>query len=82
VIEIERKSVIPVYGLMIVWVLYCVIFPLNNFWSFIGLICVGAVSFFVLSYLFPGKTVSIEATQEPQRTGDEKIDTLLANHTI
>jgi len=77
VIEIKRKSVIPVYGLMIVWVLYCVFVPLSGFWSFFWLAIAGAISFFVLSLIFPGKTVSIDATEEPQRTGDEKIDTLL-----
>ena len=79
VIEIKKKSVIPIYGLMVVWVLYCLIIPLHNVWSFIGLACAGAIAFGVLSLIFPGKTVSIDATEEPQRTGDDKIDTLLAD---
>jgi len=64
---------------MIVWVLYCLIFRLHTVWSFVGLACAGAVAFFVLSMLFPGKTVSIEATEKPQRTGDEKVDALIAD---
>jgi len=79
VIEIKKKSVIPVYGLMVVWVLYCVIFPLNSVLSFVILVGAGAVAFFVLSAIFPGKTVSIDATEEPQRTGDKKIDTLITD---
>jgi len=78
VIEIKKKSIIPIYGLMTVWVLYCVFVPLSGVWSFIGLVFAGAVSFFALSLFFPGKSVSVEATEEPLRTGDEKIDTLLA----
>jgi len=79
VIEIKKKSVIPVYGLMVVWVLYCVIFQLNNLLSFIILVIVGAVSYVILYAIFPNKTVSIDATEEPQRTGDKKIDTLIAD---
>ena len=78
-IEIKKKSVVPIYGLMIVWVLYCVIFPLNSVIHFVILAGVGAVTFFFLSAIFPGKTVSIEATEEPQRTGDKKVDALIAN---
>jgi len=79
VIEIKKKSVIPVYGLMVVWVLYCVFLPLNEVWHFFILVGVGAVSYVILYAIFPNKTVSIEATEEPQRTGDKKIDTLIAD---
>ena len=78
-IEIKKKSVVPIYGLMIVWVLYCVIFPLNNVIHFIILAGVGLVTYFVLCAIFPDKTVNIDATEEPQRTGDKKIDTLITD---
>ena len=76
-IEITKKSVVPVYGLAAVWVLYCVLFPLHSFWHFVALACVGLVTFAILSLIFPGKTISVEAPVEPIRTGDEKVDALL-----
>jgi len=77
VIEIKKKSVVPVYGVAAVWALYCLVFPLHRPLHFIALVCVGALSYVVLSAIFPGKTVSIEAPVEPVRTGDEKVDALL-----
>jgi len=79
VIEVKKKSVIPVYGLMVVWVLYCIFLPLNSVVSFVILVGVGALTYGILYAIFPNKTVSIEATEEPQRTGDKKIDTLIAD---
>ena len=78
-IEVKKKSVIPVYGLMVVWVLYCIFLPLNSVVSFVILVGVGALTYGILYAIFPNKTVSIEATEEPQRTGDKKIDTLIAD---
>ncbi|MCL2663171.1 MAG: 5-bromo-4-chloroindolyl phosphate hydrolysis family protein [Oscillospiraceae bacterium] len=76
-IEIEKKSVVPIYGLMVVWVLYCVIFPLDSILSFVGLASAGLIAYGVFSLIFPGKTISINATEKPKSTGDEKVDTLL-----
>ena len=77
-IEIKRKSIIPVYGVAAAWVLYCVLFPLYKTWHFIALACSAALVYVALSAIFPGKTEYIEVPEEPERTGDEKIDALLA----
>jgi len=77
VIEIKKKSVIPLYGLAGVWVLYCLIFPLYRTWHFVVLVCVGALVYTALNKLFPGRVELIEVPQEPERTGDEKLDALL-----
>ena len=76
-IEIKKKSVIPLYGTAAVWVLYCLIFPLYRTWHFILLACVGVLVYFILSKLFPGRIERIEVPEEPERTGDERIDALL-----
>jgi len=78
VIEIKQKSVVPVYGFAAAWVLYCIFFPLYETWHFIVLACVSALTFFVLSAVFPGKVKQFEAAEEPPRTGDDRIDTLLS----
>jgi len=79
VIEIKKKSVIPVYGLMSVWVLYCVFAPLNNFWSFAGLVSIGLVTYCMLALFFPGEVITIDATEKPKSTGDDRVDALLAD---
>jgi len=77
VIEIKKKSVIPVYGVAAVWLLFCLIFPLYRTWHLIALACSAVLAYVVLSMLFPGKTEYIEVPIEPERSGDEKIDAML-----
>jgi len=77
-IEVKRKSVIPIYGVAVVWVLYCLIFPLFHTWHLIALAIAVVVAYFLLSKVFPGKVEYIEVPIEPERSGDEKIDALLA----
>ena len=76
--EVKKKSVVPVYGVAVVWVLYCLIFNVYKTWHFIVLACVAVLSYIILSAIFRGKTEFIEIPEEPERTGDEKIDILLA----
>ena len=77
-IEIKQKSVVPVYGVALEWILYCSFFPLYKTWHFIVLACSAALVYVVLSAIFPGKVKQIEVPAEPERTGDDKIDMLLA----
>ena len=77
-IEIKKKSVIPIYGTAAIWVLYCLIVSFHSVWHFVALACIGLVTYGVLLLIFQNKTVSIDATENPQHTGDEKLDTLLA----
>ena len=76
--EIKKKSAAPVYGVAIVWVLYCLIFPLYRTWHLIVLACSAVLAYFVLSMIFPGKTEYVDIPEEPVRSGDEKIDAMLA----
>jgi len=77
-IEIKKKSVIPIYGVAAAWVLYCLIFPLYKTWHFVVPACLAVIAYVVLNIIFPGKTEVIEASEEPVRSGDERIDALLA----
>jgi len=76
-IEIKKKSIIPVYGVAVVWVLYCMIFPLYKTLHFIILACTVVLVYTGLTMLFPGKTETVEIPAEPERSGDDKIDALL-----
>jgi len=76
-IEVKKKSVIPIYGVGAVWALYCLFLPLFRTWHFIVLAIAAALAYIVLSKIFPGKIEYIEIPQEPIQTGDEKADALL-----
>lgn len=78
IIKKKKRSVIPVYGVAAVWVLYCLIFPLYKPLHTILLACSAVLAYVVLSVLFPGKTEYIEIPIEPERSGDELVDALLA----
>ncbi|HHT17210.1 MAG TPA: hypothetical protein GXZ77_05815 [Papillibacter sp.] len=75
--EIREKSVIPIYGLAVYWVLYCLILPLYKPLHFILLIAIGAVVYALLSKLFPGKVTYVEVPEEPELSGNAEIDKLL-----
>jgi len=77
-IEIKKKSVVPVYGVAAAWALYCLIFPLYKTFHFIILACLAVLVYAGLSAIFPGRTEQIEVPDEPVRTGNEEIDALLA----
>ncbi len=78
--EVRKKSVVPVYGVGAVWVVYCLFFPLYRLWHFIILAALSVVVWLVLSKLFPGKTELIkepEPEPEPVTTGNPEHDALL-----
>lgn len=78
--EVRKKSVVPVYGIGAVWVVYCLFFPLYKMWHFIILAALSVVVWAVLSRLFPGKTELIkepEPEPEPVTTGIPEHDALL-----
>ena len=76
--SVRRKSPLPVYGIAVIWIIYCTFFPLYLYWHFIIPTCLSVLTYILLSKLFPGKTEFIEIAEEPVRTGDEVIDELLA----
>jgi len=81
IVEVKRKSAVPVYGIGLVWVLYSLMFPLLMTWHFILVACVSVFAYFILSKIFPGTIEKIEVPIEPESTGNELIDALLAEGT-
>lgn len=76
--EVKKKSVAPIYGFAAVWLIYCLFFPLYRLWHFIIAICCSVAAHFVLSLIFPGKTIYIEEPKAPVSTGNPEIDALVA----
>jgi 5-bromo-4-chloroindolyl phosphate hydrolysis protein len=75
--EIIHKSALPLYLTALVWVLYCLIFPVYKIWHFALLIVITVLSYELFAKLFPGKKEYIQLPQEPVSTGDELIDALI-----
>lgn len=73
--EIHVPSVIPIYGIGGVIILYSLFFPLYRISHFVIEAILCTASYFILKKLFPGKTSIV---YEPINTGDEKLDTLLS----
>ena len=73
-IEAKRKSIIPVYGVTAVWVLYCLIFPLYKTWHFIALACIVVLTYTVLIRFFPDKVEQVEIPEEPECLDEEKTE--------
>lgn len=76
--EVRKKSVVPIYGLAAVWLLYCLFFPLIRFSDYLLLVSCALAAFTVLTLLFPGKTELVKEPEKPVSTGNEEIDKLLA----
>jgi hypothetical protein len=75
--EIRKRSVIPIYGLAAVWLLYCLLFPLLSLSDYLLLVGISAGAFAVLSLLFPGKKELVKEPEKPFTTGNEETDKLL-----
>ena len=75
--EVRKKSVVPLYGMAAVWVVYCLVVPLYKPLHFLFLAIAGAVAYTGLSLVFPGTTEYIKEPEKPVETGDTKIDALL-----
>jgi 5-bromo-4-chloroindolyl phosphate hydrolysis protein len=76
--EIRKKSAAPIYGVAVVWLLYCLLFPLIRLLDFLLLVGISAGAFAVLSLLFPEKTELVKEPEKPVSTGNTEIDMLLA----
>lgn len=76
--EVKKKSVVPIYAIAVVWLLYCLLFPLYQLWNFLLLIGLSIGAYLVLSVIFPGKTEYIKEPEQPVSTGNAEIDKLLA----
>jgi len=82
IVKVKVKSVAPVYGIAVIWVLYVLIFPLYLTWHFIIPACLSVLTYFILSKIFPGSVKKIEVPIEPISTGDDAIDSLLAQGNL
>lgn len=74
--EVKKPSVIPIYGIAAVWLLYCLIFPMYSIRHILICAALSAAAYFILRKIFPG---TVELVEEPVSTGDAERDALLAD---
>lgn len=75
--EVKMKSVIPVYTVAAVWLIYALFFPLYSLWHFILLTVIVAAVYFLASKLFPGKTVKVKEPEKEASTGNAELDAII-----
>ena len=68
--EVRKRSVVPIYGLAAVWLLYCLLFPLLRLSDFILLVCASTAAYIVLTLIFPGKIELVKEPEKPISTGN------------
>ena len=54
--EIKKPSVIPIYSVAVLWIIYSLVFPMYRLWHFLIPIVLSVVVFLVMKKIFPGKT--------------------------
>jgi hypothetical protein len=77
VLEIRKRSPVPLYGAAVVWALYCLLLPTFKLWHFLPPLALAAAAVKVLSKFFPGTVERVEVPESPAQTGDEATDSLL-----
>ncbi len=74
--EIKIKSVIPIYVVAGVWLIWALFLPMYKLWHFLLAIAVTVAAWLIASRLCPGRRIQVE---EPvQDTGDAQVDAILA----
>ena len=74
--KVKKASPIPLYGTALVWAVYCIAFPLYKPSHFILLLLLSAGVFILLTKLFPGRTITVDAPRETVSTGSAEGDKL------
>ena len=74
-IEIRKKSALPIYGAAVVWIIYCLFFPLYKASHFVWLVIASAAAYIILSKVIPDTVTYLE--KEPEKTGDQELDKLI-----
>ncbi len=75
--EVRKKSVVPIYIVAVVCLLYALFFDLYKLWNFILLAVVLVLVYLIASKLFPGKKVIVDVPVEEQSTGNPEVDAVV-----
>lgn len=77
--KLIQKSVVPLYGVAAVWLLWALLLPMYALWHFLLVIAASAGTFFVLHKLCPDKVIVLpDPPPEPKSSGNPEVDALMA----
>lgn len=72
---VRKKSVIPIYAVALLWIVWALFFSMHNAGGLAGLLASSVVVYLSVNAMFPGKLVQVA---EPKTTGNAEVDALVA----
>lgn len=75
--SVYKPSVVPVYAVAAVWLLYTLIFGLHSLGQILLCTAISAAAHMGLKSKFPGQTIEEEEPQSAPDTGDKQLDELI-----
>lgn len=72
--SVYKPSVVPVYAVGAVWLVYTALFGLHSFGQIILCAAISAAVYLAVKAKFPGQTVEEEEPQPAPNTGDKQLD--------
>ena len=74
---VRKPSVVPVYAVAAVWLLYTLIFGLHSVLRVVVCAALSVGVYLLLKSAFPGKTVQVEEPEKAPDTGDPELDAVI-----
>ncbi len=71
---VYKPSVVPVYAVAAVWLLYTLLFCLHSMGQIVLCAAISVAAYLALKAKFPGRTVQEEEPQPAPDTGDKQLD--------
>ena len=71
---VYKPSVVPVYAVAAVWLLYTLLFGLHSMGQIVLCAAISVAAYLALKEKFPGRTVQEEEPQPAPDTGDKQLD--------
>ena len=75
--SVRKPSVVPVYAVAAVWVLYTLLVGLHTLPQLLVCAALSVGAYFLMKSAFPGKTVQVEVPEKAPDTGDPALDEVI-----
>ena len=75
--SVRKPSVVPVYAVAAVWVLYTLLVGLHTLLQLLVCAALSVGAYFLMKSAFPGKTVQVEVPEKAPDTGDPALDEVI-----
>lgn len=72
--EVKKPSVVPIYGVAAVFLLYNLLLPMYRTWHLLLCTALAIGAYFVLRHVFPGTTEYVKEPEVAPNTGNRELD--------